>query len=90
MPGYTRQIPFPHAIPLVLAFLTVVLGACATAPAEPADPATAQQAEVDMVVANKAAQCPKMTKRVCSKRTGRPQKCRCASEDDLELLIRRF
>ncbi|MDJ0656575.1 MAG: hypothetical protein QNJ40_20610 [Xanthomonadales bacterium] len=84
MPGNSRQIPSRNA--LLLAFLTVLLGACATAP--PADPT--QQAEIDMVVANKAPQCPKMTKLICSKRTGRAQKCRCASEDDLEMLIRRF
>ena len=88
MPHNHRVLLPTGAALAMLIFLAGATGCASTPPT--GEPQDAQEQDVDMVVANKRAPCPKMTKLICSKRTGRPQKCRCASEDDLELLIRRF
>ena len=33
--------------------------------------------------------CPDFTRRICTKRVGQPKKCKCRSEDDLEVLLNR-
>lgn len=46
--------------------------------------------EPDLVVLSAPPRpCPDFTVRICRKRTGQPESCRCRSEDDLEILLQR-